>query len=83
MSLELLGAGRIKIGVAEHRPTEVPRPSGNGSASAGLPRSLRIVQPHRIPKELRAIRKSGFFYPKGIECGMARCKHEQLRKEGQ
>ncbi len=25
---------------------------------------------------------SGFFYPKGIEGGVARCKHEQLRKEG-
>ncbi|MGA9994462.1 MAG: hypothetical protein WBP93_03555, partial [Pyrinomonadaceae bacterium] len=25
---------------------------------------------------------SGFYYPKGIEGGVARCKHEQLRKEG-
>ncbi|HEU0144814.1 MAG TPA: hypothetical protein VFQ47_08510 [Nitrososphaera sp.] len=24
---------------------------------------------------------SGFYYPKGIEGGVARCKHEQLRKE--
>jgi hypothetical protein len=26
---------------------------------------------------------SGFYYPKGIEGGVARCKHEQLRKEGE
>src|SRR5215217_2530238 len=26
---------------------------------------------------------SGFYYPKGVEGGVARCKHEQLRKEGQ
>ena len=25
---------------------------------------------------------SGFYYPKGVEGGVARCKHEQLRKEG-
>ena len=25
---------------------------------------------------------SGFYYPKGIEGGVARCKHEHLRKEG-
>jgi hypothetical protein len=24
---------------------------------------------------------SGFYYPKGVEGGVARCKHEQLRKE--
>jgi hypothetical protein len=26
---------------------------------------------------------SGFYYPKGVEGGVARCKHEQLRKEGE
>lgn len=26
---------------------------------------------------------SGFYYPKGVEGGVARCRHEQLRKEGQ
>jgi hypothetical protein len=26
---------------------------------------------------------SGFYYPKGIEGGVARCKHKQLRKEGE
>ncbi len=26
---------------------------------------------------------SGFYYPKGIEGGVARCKHEQLSKEGE
>jgi DNA-binding Lrp family transcriptional regulator len=26
---------------------------------------------------------TGFFYPKGVEGGVARCKHEQLRKEGE
>jgi hypothetical protein len=26
---------------------------------------------------------SGFYYPKGAEGGVARCKHEQLRKEGE
>jgi hypothetical protein len=26
---------------------------------------------------------SGFYYPKGIEGGVARCKHEQLMKEGE
>jgi hypothetical protein len=26
---------------------------------------------------------SGFYYPKGVEVGVARCKHEQLRKEGE
>lgn len=25
---------------------------------------------------------SGFYYPKGVEGGVAKCKHEQLRKEG-
>ena len=25
---------------------------------------------------------TGFYYPKGIEGGVARCKHEQLRREG-
>jgi hypothetical protein len=25
---------------------------------------------------------TGFYYPKGVEGGVARCKHEQLRKEG-
>lgn len=26
---------------------------------------------------------TGFFYPKGVEGGVARCKHEQLRKEAE
>jgi len=26
---------------------------------------------------------SGFYYPKGVDGGVARCRHEQLRKEGQ
>jgi hypothetical protein len=26
---------------------------------------------------------TGFFYPKGVEGGVARCKHEQLRREGE
>jgi hypothetical protein len=26
---------------------------------------------------------TGFFYPKGIEGGVARCKHERLGKEGE
>jgi hypothetical protein len=26
---------------------------------------------------------SGFYYPKGVEGGVARCKHEQLRREGE
>ena len=26
---------------------------------------------------------TGFYYPKGVEGGVARCKHEQLRKEGE
>lgn len=26
---------------------------------------------------------SGFYYPKGVEGGVARCKHEQLRKEAE
>jgi predicted transcriptional regulator len=25
---------------------------------------------------------TGFYYPQGVEAGVARCKHEQLRKEG-
>jgi len=25
---------------------------------------------------------TGFYYPKGVEGGVARCKHEQLRQEG-
>jgi hypothetical protein len=25
---------------------------------------------------------TGFYYPKGFECGVARCKHEQLTREG-
>jgi len=26
---------------------------------------------------------TGFYYPQGIEAGVARCKHDQLRREGQ
>lgn len=26
---------------------------------------------------------TGFYYPEGVEGGVARCKHEQLRKQGE